>query len=244
MGWRLLDILRVSLLVPLANTAMPAFSRMQSNLALVRSAIQSGVRLSALIGFPAFLGLAAVAPDLIPSLFGTQWAGGVRVVQVLALLGALWSLTHFYGAAMRGLGRPIMQLAPQVLGVAVLIVLLLIFGRYGIEATAWCIPIRTLLLLPLTTYLAYRVTGLEIDKQHRACLLPLGSAVAMAAVVVCWRLIMIGTLSSPMMLASSVLVGVVVYCGCIVLLDRNITRQVVDLARTAAARKPVAGADL
>ncbi|WP_162913398.1 lipopolysaccharide biosynthesis protein [Rhodospirillaceae bacterium SYSU D60014] len=243
MGWRLLDILRSCLLLPLANTAMPAFSKMQSNLPQVRRALHTGARLSTLIGFPSFLGLAAIAPSLIPSVFGEQWAGSIRVTQILALLGALWSLTHFYGAVMRGLGRPMMQLAPQILGFALLSLMLFFFARHGIEAVAWCMLIRALLILPLTAYLARRLTGLQVNKQYRACLPALVSSVAMAAAVIGWRSAMTGRLSGLMMLASGVLVGVAVYCACIVVLDRRVAREVIDLGMVALGRRPIAGVD-
>lgn len=243
MGWRLLDVLRSCLLLPLANTAMPAFSRMQSDLPQVRRALHTGARLSTLVGFPSFLGLAAIAPSLIPSVFGEPWAGSIRVTQILALLGALWSLTHFYGAVMRGLGRPMMQLAPQLLGFALLTLMLLIFARHGIEAVAWCMLIRALLILPLTAYLAHRLTGLQLAKQYRACLPALGSSAAMTVAVIGWRSAMTGILSSPMMLASSVLIGVTVYCTCIIILDRHIAREVIELVMMALGRRPVAGAD-
>lgn len=243
MGWRLLDILRACLLLPLANTAMPAFSKMQSNLPQVRRALQTGVRLSTLVGFPSFLGLAAIAPILIPSVFGEQWAGSIRVTQILALLGALWSLTLLYGAVMRGLGHPMMQLAPQFLGFILLSLLLLAVARHGIEVVAWCMVVRALLILPLTTYLARRLTGLQTEKQYRACLPALASSITMAVAVTGWRSVMAGMLSGPAMLASGVLVGIAVYCACIALLDRHTAREAIELATMGFGRRPVAGTD-
>lgn len=243
MGWRLLEVLRLSLLTPLANTAMPAFSRMQSDPGHVRSALYAGTRFSTLVGFPSYLGFAAVAPDLIPWFFGEQWAGSVRVTQILALLGAAWSLTLLYGAVMRGLGRPMMQLAPQLLGVVLLALMLLAFARHGVEAVAWCMLAQALLVLPLSAYLVRRLTGLRFGRQYRACLPALGAAVVMAAAVVGWRSVIGGTLNGGLLLASEILVGIAVYASCILALDRRIAREAFDLTMTAAARRPAAGVD-
>src|SRR5690606_6991332 len=243
MGWRLIEVLRLSLLVPLANTALPAFSRMQTDLVQVRSALLVGVRFSALVGLPSYLGFAAVAPDLIPLLFGEQWAGSVRVTQILALLGGVWSLTILYGAAMRGLGRPMMQLAPQFLGVILLALMLLAFARRGVEAVAWCMLVQALLVLPLTAHLAHRLTGLRLVTLLRGGLPALGAAVVMTAAVIGWRSAMDGTLNNAALLVSEVAVGVIVYAACVLVLDRRIAREILDLAMTAATRRSATGAD-
>jgi len=243
MGWRLIEVLRLSLLVPLANTAMPAFSRMQTDLVQVRTALLGGVRFSALVGLPSYLGFAAVAPDLIPLLFGEQWAGSVRVTQILALLGGVWSLTILYGAAMRGLGRPMMQLAPQFLGVILLALMLLAFARRGVEAVAWCMLVQALLVLPLTAHLAHRLTGLRLVALLRGGLPALGAAVVMTAAVIGWRSAMDGTLNNAALLVSEVAVGVIVYAACVLVLDRRIAREILDLAMTAATRRSATGAD-
>lgn len=64
------------------------------------------VRLLAVIVLPLLVGLAVLAPVLIPWLFGTRWEAAVIPTQVLAVAGAATLITDAVGTTLLAAGRP------------------------------------------------------------------------------------------------------------------------------------------
>jgi hypothetical protein len=63
------------------------------------------VRVASLISWPSLAILAVVAP-YIPRVLGPQWAGVEYALAVLAICGAIETLTQFVGPVLQSLGRP------------------------------------------------------------------------------------------------------------------------------------------
>src|SRR5690606_19106455 len=77
---------------PLSEVSLPAMSRLQEDHNRMRQAIYRGMGLNAVVMFAVFIGLAAVASDLVPLLFGAKWAaasGLCALLSVYALISAL-----------------------------------------------------------------------------------------------------------------------------------------------------------
>jgi len=55
---------------------------------------------------PMFLGLAVVAPDLVPVVFGERWRAAIPVLQLLSLGGIAQALQVFNGQVYQAQGRP------------------------------------------------------------------------------------------------------------------------------------------
>ena len=82
---------------PMAHVSLPALSQLQNNHKRMRAAVYSGMELNALLSFAVFVGIAAIAPELVSILFGTKWAGaGVlcSLLSIYALVNALQGFFH------------------------------------------------------------------------------------------------------------------------------------------------------
>ena len=66
----------------------------------------NGFTLLAAVALPALFGLIAVAPDLIPLVFGSQWVPAVPVVQILCVLVMSRTLQTWNNAVMDAAGKP------------------------------------------------------------------------------------------------------------------------------------------
>jgi O-antigen/teichoic acid export membrane protein len=71
----LIDLVNASL----RQVAVPVFSRMQGDPTRLLRALYSATRTTSLVSFPAFAGLAALAPELVPALFGSQWEASIPI---------------------------------------------------------------------------------------------------------------------------------------------------------------------
>src|SRR5438309_7578843 len=67
----------------ITQVSFAAFSRIQSDPERVRRNILRAVQLVALVCFPAFLGMAAIAAELIPVVLGARWMQLIVPFQLL-----------------------------------------------------------------------------------------------------------------------------------------------------------------
>ncbi|WP_162630679.1 oligosaccharide flippase family protein [Paracoccus endophyticus] len=103
---RIVEPLRMALLGVGHNLAFSVLVRLQADPPrLVRTAgdIAAGVAVAAV---PAFVGMAAIAPVLLPLLVGPGWEPAVPLSQILCLSVALAVPYRFYYSAYSALGRP------------------------------------------------------------------------------------------------------------------------------------------
>ncbi len=81
----LTDEIRVRMVQPLQRVLFPAFSAMQNDADRFRDAISRSGRLLAVVFMPVGFGLAAVAPELVPVLYGDQWLPMIPILQVISI---------------------------------------------------------------------------------------------------------------------------------------------------------------
>jgi lipopolysaccharide exporter len=87
------------------RVAFPVFARVQHDAARLRSAYPLLVRTLNSVNAPAMIGLAAVAPVLIPAFFGSEWLPSVPLLQALALLALNRSIGNPMGSLILSRGR-------------------------------------------------------------------------------------------------------------------------------------------
>jgi lipopolysaccharide exporter len=87
------------------RVAFPAFARMQGDLPMVRASFPALVRTLNTFTAPAMLGLALVAPLLIPVAFGREWAPAVPLLQLFAAVAWHRSMGNPLGSLLLGQGR-------------------------------------------------------------------------------------------------------------------------------------------
>ena len=207
---RLVDLARTATTRPLSTVGLPAFARVQRNRARVGEMFKAALGLAAVIGFPAFAGLALVAPDLIPLVFGERWVDVVPVLQVLALFGLRATISSFNGTVLRGLGRPEWQFLTIGAGLVIGTVLTLALVGDGVAAVAVAIVLRSVATWPLGSYLVWRLTGISIARQLARLALPAAACIAMVGCVWLTRVLLADS-AMPVRLAFSIAVGIAAY---------------------------------
>lgn len=103
------------------NLVFSLLSRQQADPArLARSATEIVVNVST-VAVPAFLGLAATAPLLLPTLVGPGWDAAVPIARALCIAAAISVPFRYFYSGFSALGHPEYGLAGTVLGMVVML---------------------------------------------------------------------------------------------------------------------------
>lgn len=148
-AYRILDLMIQVTTKTIVSVAMPSLSRLQADQTRFASGVGQINIVVVQASVPIFLGIAVLAPDIIPLLFGEKWIASVPVMQVLAITGISQSVGHLLSTAIVALGRPGLQLALRgVEGLAV-VSAFFIAVTHGIEAVAIALTIVNVLMVPV-----------------------------------------------------------------------------------------------
>lgn len=232
-GRRLLQLMHRMFTNAVSSVALPTFSRLQHDHAQMRYSLLTATRMSSLLAFPAFAGVAILAPELVAGLFGDKWAESVPVMQLLSLVGIVQCVTFFNNPAIIACGKPgwtfAITLANAVLGV----VFCWVAARWGIAAVAGAHLIRTYALAPLPVWLVRRLVGLDIREYLRQCAVPAAASLAMVVLVWAAKQGSADAIGLHVRLPACIIIGVLVYVLVILWRAPSLARELLELLRVA-----------
>jgi PST family polysaccharide transporter len=218
-----------------SSVAFSAFSKLQDRRDQMRNAFYKGTQTASIVAFPAFLGAAAIAPDLIPAVFGAKWVpDSVHVFQVLALVGGLHALFYFNPAVILACNKPQWRLGLNVMNATANVIAYTIAVQFGVVAVAAAFVGRAYLLAPVELWMLRRLIDVRTRTYLRNIAVPAVAAGAMAAALVALRIYAVPGWSRWMWMAVAVPAGGLSYGVLVWLLDRNLIRRLVRLARRLA----------
>lgn len=229
-GYRLLLII-IRLVTEITNTvAFPAFARIQDDPERMRRAFYKVTQYTSLLSFPIFIGLAVLAPEVVPVVFGAKWAPSIPVMQVLALIGVLQSVMFFNGSVLRASGKPNWELGIMTLNAVVSVLGFLIAVRWGIVAVAASFVISGYLIAPISFLAVRRVIGIGLKEYLSRYVVPLTAALFMVAAILGVKYLLRGQdLNDYVQLALYVAAGGLTYLAVIALLARQLYQQGFEL---------------
>jgi O-antigen/teichoic acid export membrane protein len=207
------ELLSQCFIGPLIGVALPAVSRVQRDSVRINKFYDTSVRVAAIVGFPVFIGFAAIAPEAVPFIFGAHWTVAVPAVQMLMLIGIMRTVDGITGHALMGLGHSRLILKLNIVYTLLVLLLLPAAAHISLEVTLLALVLCNLALVPIFLYLAERIGG--IDVRQPLALLPrlATAAVAMFTAVTLWRLGAPAHASSLVMISVGIGVGMVTYCA-------------------------------
>ena len=208
--------LSFSLLLPIAH--------IQKELA---AQVRIACRRTTLITAPVFLGIAAVAPLLIPVLAGPGWDNAIVIMQILGVGSALVTSTQLVLTGLSVVGTPQYSLWRGLVRLSVIAISLLALSSFGAIAVG-----ATRMLGDITDtlgalWLSRWKLGMGITTLARALVRPFAAAATMAMLVLLagpWLQVHVGTIAA---LVLSVLLGALLYPLALAVIDRDGLRQIV-----------------
>jgi O-antigen/teichoic acid export membrane protein len=228
LAFRGLDMLRDLLAVALSQVAMPVFARLQDDRSALFDAYTRSVRMTALVTYPIFVGLAICAEEVLLVVFGAQWVSAAPYFMLISLL----ALPHFFrlysNSLLRATGQPAAPIAEFVGQAACVLIGMLLVGRYS----AWLAMLvwtgRLLVSIPIDFWILRRVSGMSYAQQMQGPLTPGLAAAGMACVVALARLGFLDALPPALRLVPIGVIGAASYAALLVVLDRDLVRQFVS----------------
>jgi O-antigen/teichoic acid export membrane protein len=172
LAYNLMSIPMSLLASPISQVAFPALSRLKTDRERLRSAWLRGKRISSLFIAPAFIGLIVIAPDLVPTMFGSKWQPAVRVVQILSIGLVTQAVGTLNWTMLIALGEGGLYFLLSVLEGASTFGAFAVGLHWGIVGVAASFAIVRWPLVLLDTHFAARKVSISTIEAVRAASLP------------------------------------------------------------------------
>jgi len=197
----------------LTRVAFPIFARRQRDDAALRRGFLELTQLVAFVTFPLMAGVAVVAPELVPVVFGPQWAASVPILQIVSILGALFALGNTQGPIYLAKNRPDLSLKISLGRLAVLSAAVYLVVTSGLINVAWTYVVVIAGMFVVARIMLERLIGLSPLAYLKTLASPLLAALTMAAVVLGSTLGLERLLGSPsaVVLVLQVVIGAGTY---------------------------------
>jgi O-antigen/teichoic acid export membrane protein len=228
LGFSLATVIPGMIVAPVAAVAYPQFAILQSEGRLaVGKYLLVLHRVLAVWLLPASIGVALLAPVVLPAVYGTRWLGLATVVSVLSLALGMSNLWSISAQAFRGVGVPQAWLAaavPTLLFMILAVWLAVGGGLRSIVVARGATELLYPLICFLVTALLLRIPIREQARALRAPLLP-STAMALVVVGIASAASSTGMLSGISLAATMALVGATVYGAVLMWLSPEVARE-------------------
>lgn len=203
LAFRLPEMVIINVFFVLSTVMFPLYTQVRGDREKLRVGYLKSVRLQSLYGVTAGVGLAVVAPTLVPSLFGPRWTEAVVPLVFLSLYAAARALGAGANDVYKAIGRPGLSITISLVRLAILVPALLFASRWGIVGIAVGQMAVAVLFAVGMQAVAGRVIRVRARELLRAVVpgVVCGAAVAVAG---------LGTLAAPVLGGVTTLVLVVV----------------------------------
>ena len=214
---------------PLAIVSLPSMSRLQDDHGKMRQIVYQGVELNAVISFAIFVGLAAVASDLVPLLFGAKWAGAAVLCSLLSLYALIEVLQGFFYSillASGGIGKYVWLSVFQTTGV---LVACLVGIQLGVNYLVLGLILNSLVIaIPALLFLRNRI-GLSPLNYCKPCLMPALASLFMVGVIWSMSAMLPADTTPVLRLVCKVTVGAIAYLGFMLIFRRASLIKLLDI---------------
>jgi O-antigen/teichoic acid export membrane protein len=233
-GYQLLLII-IRLVTEVTNSvAFPTFSRIQHQPERMRKAFYKVTQYTSVFAFPVFIGLAVLAPEIVPAVFGEKWAPSIPVMQVLALIGVLQSVLFFNGSVIKASGKPSWQFGIMLLNTVGSVLAFLLVVRLGIVAVAAAFVAVGYLLAPVSYIAVRRLIQIDFRTYLWQFVPSLTASLLMVAVIAGLKFLLKDqSLNMYLELFIYLLAGALTYVSVIGLLARHLYHQALEVISLA-----------
>ena len=221
LAWTLANI-PIEKVTSLVGRVTPAFfSAVQDDLPALRRYLLRLTEGLALLTMPATVGLALVAGDFVPLVFGEQWRAVTAPLQVLAMYATLRSLVTLLPQVLNAVGESRYALFNNVIAVIVLPPSFWLASRYGAAgiAAVWA-TVYPLVVLRLYAKV-FRSIEMSATEYLRALWPAVSGCLLMAAAVLALRVALPSNTPVWASVAAEVIAGAMAYAATMLVLHRD-----------------------
>jgi O-antigen/teichoic acid export membrane protein len=220
---------------PISQVLYSAFARLQNDRRRLGEVWLRVNRMTSALLAPIFFGLAAVAPDLVPVVFGQKWRASIPILQLLSFGGVAQALQIFNGPVYQAQGRPGLFLRFMTFSTAVTFGGFVIGLHWGITGVAASYAVARTIVLGANTALICRTVELKLRRTLVSYFKIVGVAAFMAVVVYLARQQLIHyDVPAGMRLIILIPLGAIVYAGVLAWREPDLLAEV----RAVRRRRP------
>ncbi len=227
-AYKLLDTGTQLMINATHKLAFPVFSRLQMQRERLTRAYVRVTKILALVTLPGYVGLALVATEAVIVIFGERWAPAAQPAALLFLAGPVLAVQLLSGSLLNAVGHPEVtfriRLITTLVNILGFLVAVIVFR--DITAVAAAYTIRAYALLPLILHWLKRYAAVPWSAHLSELRTPFVATAVMAGAVIAAKLALTGAVGLPVLLAVEVLVGISVYAGTVLLIDRALVAEV------------------
>lgn len=222
----------------ISRVVFPTYSKLQDDVDTLREGYLSTLTLITFISIPAGVGIVFALPPFVEAFLGEEWRPMILPGQILAAYGVLHSFRTAAVPLFRAVGHPDYDTKIRALKLAFVVAFIYPAAEaYGLAGVSLVIVGNSLVANPVTQFLAMRLVEGRLRELVPVFAYPaVGSAVMAAAIVAVQRSVVFPW--SLLEFATVVVVGMAVYAGGMLLVDRHSSydiRSVLNRIRTAFA---------
>lgn len=233
-SWRLVETLSFLVSTPLRMVSQPAFAAVTRQGGRAGDLLLDIARLTGVVAFPLFVGLAVVAEPVLLLFFGEKWLRAAPVLSVMAFLGLYFSIAMVQQSFCLAAGKAgeitLLTWANVALGAA----LMLVASRWGLLAITAAFVLAHYLLWVFRYRLVARLGGMAVLPLVTCNVVPALATAAMAGAVMLVHRAMAGAPLAVDVLVS-ILTGVAVFAALTLMLMRDRLRLLLSYVRPATA---------
>jgi O-antigen/teichoic acid export membrane protein len=213
----------------ISSIGLPAFSQVQGRLDDLRFYLLKATRITSVLSFPIFIGLAVTAPEAIAVLLGAKWPAAAPLLQILALIMPLRMVSTLLPPALWSIGRPGISAGNVLIAALVIPSACLIGAQWGAVGMAMAWLGAYPLVFGITLQRSGGVLGLGVEDFGRAMRAPALASLAMAGVVIGTRYLLPEHAGAVARLLVLVPAGALTYLAALLGLERGALRETAQL---------------
>ncbi len=209
-------------------------SRVNQDHEMFRHYLRRATKLVALVLFPTFFGIAAIAGEFSPVVLGDKWEGLGTIAAILALSAPARCISSVVTESLNSLGKPHLHLHCMVV-TAVLFAAGIVAGMpFGLTWIALGVVGASLAACLHNARLVCRQVEMPLLELLKGMWLPTLAGVTMLVLLMALRPMMPFAFPSIAGLVATVGLGAVVYAGMIAVFDKDGLRLALSLVRRGA----------
>jgi PST family polysaccharide transporter len=169
---------------------------------------------TALAAVPVFAGLALIAPDVLPLVYGDKWSEGIPIMQILAALYIVYIITRVTNSGVAAAGYPKYIFLLHALSTICHVGAMYVAVQISLVAVALAYVVRVYALWPLYLLAMKKSTGVSLGAFVKRVYPSFAAGSIMVVALMMSRSFIPGLFTGHIrVLVVSVIIGVLLYAG-------------------------------
>lgn len=184
LAFTLANLVTASLSKLASGIMMPAYSKIQSDLEVLRRAYLRTLSVVLLICLPATVGIFITAEYIVHNVYGDKWSNAIAPLQILVIFGMIRALASINGYLFEGIGKPQISLYVSLARLVILVPLIIpMTAKFGLVGSAYAITIVMGIQWFVFLVLVVKIVSVPPLQIVETVLEPLWKSVAMGVLV-------------------------------------------------------------